>query len=198
METKKSRIGISFGIVMGILILLVITLILSFSLITAAGVARPYWNDNPLKLAPGESKIVELTLQNTAPGDMTFKATITSDIAILDDKSDEYFVPSGEIDKSVNIKVDVPEDAEIGTIYKIISSFKQITSGEGGMIRMAGAFTVNFPVEVVGEEESEQYGQQPQGIPMSTIIMVVLAIVIIAIIVYTTNKKQKDKEKIIK
>jgi hypothetical protein len=198
METKKRRIGISFGIVMGILILLVITLILSLSLITAAGVGRPYWNDNPLKLAPGESKIVQLTLQNTGPENMTFKATITSDIAILDDKNDEYFVPSGEIDKQVNIKVEVPEDAEIGTIYRIISSFTQISSGEGGMIMMAGAFTINFPVEVVGEEESEQYGQQqPQGIPTSTIIIVVLAIVIIAIIIYT-SKKQKVKKKIIK
>lgn len=176
-----------------VLILLVITLTLSLSLITAAGVARPYWNDNPLKLAPEESKIVQLTLQNTDPENMTFKAIITSDIATLDDESDEYFVPSGEIDKQVNIKVEVPEDAEIGTIYKVIASFQQIASGEGGMIRMAGAFTVNFPVEVVGEEESEIYGE-PQGIPTSTIIMVVLAIVIIAIIIYT-SKKQKIKEK---
>jgi len=196
MEMKKSRIGISFGAVMGILILLVITLTLFLSLITAAGVGRPYWNSNPLKLAPGELKIVELTLQNTGPEDMTFKATITGYVAILDDKNDEYFVASGEIDKPVNIKVEVPEDAEIGTIYKVIASFQQISSGEGGMIRMAGAFTVNFPVEVVGEEESEIYGE-PQGIPTSTIIMVVLAIVIIAIIIYA-SKKQKGKEKIIK
>lgn len=177
-----------------VLILLVITLTLSLSLITAAGVARPYWNDNPLKLAPEESKIVQLTLQNTGLEDMTFKATITGYVATLDDESDEYFVPSGEIDKQVNIKVEVPEDAEIGTIYKVIASFQQIASGEGGMIRMAGAFTVNFPVEVVGEEESEIYGEEPQGIPTSTIIIMVLAIVIIAIIIYT-SKKQKVKEK---
>ncbi len=181
---------------MRVLILLAITLTLSLSLITAAGVGRPYWDDNPLTLAPEESKIVELTLQNTGPENMTFKATITSDIAILDDKNDEYFVASGEIDKPVNIKVEVPEDAEIGTIHKVIASFQQISSGEGGMIRMAGAFTVNFPVEVVGEEESEIYGEPP-GIPTSTIIMVVLAIVIIAIIIYA-SKKQKGKEKIIK
>jgi hypothetical protein len=176
-----------------VLILLVITLTLSLPLITAAGVARPYWDDNPLKLAPGESKIVQLTLQNTDPENMTLAAIIGGEIATLDDKSDEYFVPSGEIDKKVNIKVEVPEDAEIGTIYKIIASFQQISSGEGGMIRMAGAFTVNFPVEVVGEEESEIYGE-PQGIPTSTIIIVVLAIVIIAIITYA-NKKQKIKKK---
>ena len=158
MEMKKSGIGISFGTVMSILIFLVITLTLFLSLITAAGVGRPYWNSNPLKLAPGESKIVELTLQNTGPEDMTFKTTITGhDIATLDDKNDEYFVASGEIDKPVNIKVEVPEDAEIGTIYRITSSFQQISSGEGGMIRMAGAFTVNFPVEVVGEEDSDLY-----------------------------------------
>lgn len=175
-------------------LILLATLILSLSLITAAGVARPYWDDNPLRLAPGESKIVQLTLQNTDPEDMTFKATITSDIATLDDRSDEYFVPSGEIDKPVNIKVEIPEDAETGTIYKIISSFKQISSGEGGMIRMAGAFTIDFPVEVVGEEESEIYGE-PQGIPMNTIFIIAFVIIIIAIIIYVIKKK--DKERII-
>ena len=193
METKKSRIGISFGIVMGILILLAITLTLSLSLITAAGVGRPYWNDNPLQLAPGESTIVQLTLQNTGPENMTFKATITSDIAILDDKSDEYFVPSGEIDKSVNIKVEVPEDAEIGTIYKIISSFNQISSGEGGMIRMTGAFTVNFPVEVVGEEESELYGQPEEGLGIFWIISIILVLAVM-VLALSIRRRRKSKK----
>ena len=194
MEMTKSRIGISFGTVMSVLILLVITLALSLSLITAAGVGRPYWNSNPLKLAPGESKIVELTLQNTGPGDMTFKATITGYVAILDDKNDEYFVASGEIDKPVNIKVEVPKDAEIGTIYRITSSFQQISSGEGGMVRMAGAFTVNFPVEVVGEEDSDIYAPSEKK-PIKPWVWAVIVILIAGIVIAIIKKKTKDKEK---
>jgi len=176
-----------------VLILLAITLTLSLSLITAAGVARPYWDDNPLKLAPGESKIVELTLQNTDPENMTLKATITSDIATLDDKNDEYFVPSGEIDKLVNIKVEVPEDAEIGIIYKVIASFQQISSGEGGMIRMAGAFTINFPVEIVGEEESEQYGQPEEGLSIFWIISIILVLAVM-VLALSIRRRRKSKK----
>jgi hypothetical protein len=184
---KKNRIGISFGMV----ILLVITL--SLTLITAAGVGRPYWDDNPLKLASGESKIVELTLQNTGPEDMIFKAIITGhDIATLDDKNDEYFVPSGEVDKPVNIKVEIPEDAEIGTIYKIVSSFNQISSGEGGMIRMAGAFTVNFPVEVVGEEDSDIYAPSEKK-PIKLWVWALIIILIAGIVMAIIKKKQKKE-----
>lgn len=131
-----------------------ILIIFLVQIITASGVSRPYWDEYPLKLAPGESKIVQLTLQNTDDKDMTFKATINSEIAELNDKSDEYFVPSGETEKKVNVKVEVPENAEIGTEYKVRFNFNQISPSEGGMISMTSAFSVNFPVEVVSHDES--------------------------------------------
>ncbi len=179
----------------GIFAFTILLVILLASSIMAFAVAIPYWDRPewyPLKLAPGESKIVQLTLQNTGSENMTFKATITSDIATLDDKSDEYFVPSGEIDKIVNVKVEVPEDAEIGTIYKVIASFQQISLGEGGMIRMAGAFTINFPVEVVGEEESEQYGQ-PEGLSIFWIISIILVLAVM-VLALSIRRRRKSKK----
>ncbi len=180
--TKKKRV----------LILSAFILVLSISLITAAGIARPYWDDNPLKLAPGESKIVQLTLQNTDPEDMSLAATIESEIATLKDKSNEYSVPSGEINKKVNIDVEVPEDAKVGTIYKVVASFKQIASGEGGMIRMTGAFTSNFPVEVVGEQESELYTLSEKK-PIELWVWALIIILVAGIAMAVIKKKQKKK-----
>lgn len=186
-EIKKRKIGI-FAVV------ILLTILLSSS-VMALGVAIPYWDSPewyPLKLAPGESKIVTLTLQNTEPEDMTLEASVEGEIASLTDRDAEYFVPSGEVNKPVSIRVEVPEDAKIGTRYKIYSSFRQISSGEGGMVRLAGALTVNFPVEVVGEEESELYGEEPQGISTSTTIMIVaLAIIAILIVINAYVRKKK-------
>ena len=109
-------------------------------------------------------------------------------------RNDEYFVASGEIDKPVNIKVEVPKDAEIGTIYRVIASFQQISSGEGGMIRMAGAFTVNFPVEVVGEEDSDLYAPSEKK-PIKPWVWALLTVLIAGIVIAIIKKKTKDKEK---
>ncbi len=180
----------------GILSIAVLLVILMSSLTMAFGVAIPYWDSPewyPLKLAPGESKIVELTLQNTGEEDMTVQATLTSDIAKLDDPSNEYSVPSGEVNKIVSIEVKVPKDVEIGTRYKVYSTFKQVSSGEGGMIEMAGALTINFPVEVVGEEESEIFDPSKQKPILQWIVLGVLLIGIIVIAIIIKKRKEKKK-----
>ena len=181
----------------GILSIAVLLVILMSSQIMAFGIAIPYWDSPewyPLKLAPGESKIVELTLQNTGEEDMMVQASIESDIATLDDEKTEYSVPSGEINEIVSIKVEVPKDVEVGTRYKVYSSFHQISTGEGGMIAMTGAFTINFPVEVVGEEESELFDPLSKQKPiLPWIVLGALLIGMIAIAIVKNKKKEKKK-----
>ena len=134
----------------GIFAIVILSIILLSSSVMALGVGIPYWDSPewfPLKLAPGESDTVTLILQNTEDLDISLEAKVTSDIATLEDESNIYFVPSGEIDKPARIRVSIPEDAEIGTTYKVVFSFTQVSSGEGGMLRVAGAITSNFPVK---------------------------------------------------
>lgn len=171
---------------------LLFVLILTISLISAVGVVRPYWDDNPLKLAPGESKIVVLTLQNTGPEDITLKAIIDSEIATLADKDAQYIVPSGEINQPVNIKVEIPKDAEAGKNYKITASFQQVSLEEGGMISFTGALIVDFPVEVVSLEESELY-RQPEPPKSMSIFWILLSLIIATIIVIFLVKKKGQK-----
>jgi hypothetical protein len=185
MNQKRGRFEIK-----RILVLLVL-LVFFMQSVAAAGVSRPYWDDYPLKLAPGESKIIQLTLQNTDSEDIIFKAEIISEIAQLNDKSNEYLVPSGETEKKVNIKVEIPEDAEIGTIYKIISSFKEASSGEGGMVKMSAAFNVDFPVEVVGYDESALRSEEPAGTFNWFYIIIVIGILtLIGTGIYIKKKKK--------
>ena len=180
----------------GIILAAFTLIILMSSLTMAFGVAIPYWDSPewyPLKLAPGESKIVELTLQNTGEKDMVVQADLTSDIAKLSDTKEVYSVPSGEINEIVSIEVKVPKDVEVGTRYKIYSTFKQISSGEGGMVEMTGALTINFPVEVVGEEESELFNPTKNKSVLPWIVLGALLIGMIAIAIVEKRKKQKKK-----
>ena len=180
-----------------ILPLAVLLIILMSSLTMAFGVAIPYWDSPewyPLNLAPGESTIVQLTLQNTGDDNMTVKASITgSSIAQIDDKNNEYTVPSGEINKVVNIKVEIPEDAKIGTNYKVTASFQEVSSEDKGMISFAGAFTVDFPVKVVGKEDSEIFKESEQKPILPWIIFGILLLGIIILGIIKKRKKGKKK-----
>jgi len=171
----------------------VFAVLMFISSVNAFGVALPYWDSpdwTPLKLAPGESKTVILAIQNTEPEDMTVEATVNSPIAKITGSS-IFSVPSGEVNKPAKIKVEVPEDAEIGTKYKVYTTFRQVTSGEGGMLRLSGALTTNFPVEVVGEQESELY-VAPSESPNHS-LFIILGIILIGMIIFFIAKTRKNK-----
>jgi hypothetical protein len=186
---KNKRIGI-FTIV-------VLSIILTTSIVAAFGVAIPYWDSPewyPLKLAPGESKIVTLTLQNTGENDATFRANLTSgsEIATLVDENLDYSVPSGEINKLVRIKVEIPENTELQARYKITVSFQQVSLGQGGMVSLATGLTASFPVETVGYEESVKRTEAEEPAPEEknyTWIMIILAVLIIIVIAAIVIKK---------
>ena len=182
---------------------MILSFILIASLVTAFGVAIPYWESPewyPLKLASGESKIVVLTLQNSGDGDATFRANLTSgsEIATLIDENLDYSVPSGEINKLVNIKVEIPEGAELQARYKITVSFQQVSLGEGGMVSLATGLTASFPVEIVNYSESvkrtEVQETPPQEEGKNYIWIIILGILIIIVIIAIVIKRyQKAK-----
>ncbi len=189
-KDKMKKMNKKFRIIIGIIGLLVMT-----SFISAFGVANSYWDDRPLKIAPGESKIVLMGLQNmVGDEDMTFKANLIDDgggIASLVDKDLEYSVPLGtEID--VPIQIEIPEDTEIGGRKKIVVSFTQISVGGGGMVSLIGGVVSNFPVEVVVEEESELY--VPETKKGLSVFWIVIFSVVVALIILLIAKREKLKE----
>ncbi|MEK6840813.1 MAG: LPXTG cell wall anchor domain-containing protein [Nanoarchaeota archaeon] len=171
--------------------------VLSISFVSAAGVSTPYWSTNPLKLQPGESTIVTLGLQNmVGSDDITLRASIAKggDIAAIIDEDLDYFVPIGSEDVTVNIKVKIPQSAEIGKTQEIEVSFIQVASGEGeGFFSLASAFTQRIPVLVVGEPtESAIYQPAKQtGSQMNTLLSVALAVIILILVIFFVLRKRK-------
>ncbi len=198
-KTNKKQESKRIRILANVTLLLVLLGIFIPSL-EATGVARSYWDGYPLKLAPGESKIVSLRLQNMPPPEeeVIVQATLESEIAAITDENTEYIIPSGSRNTPVNIEVTIPKDAIFGKIYDVAISFRQISSGEGGMVSLATGFTTSFPVEVVGFGESENRvpvveEEKSKSISVWVVVAIVLAIAITANIVI--RKIQANKKK---
>lgn len=200
----EKKIGKENGKVIFSVLTLLFTLILLISFVNASGVSRPYWNENPLRLASGESKIVTLSLQNmVGGGDITFSASLTSgsEIATLIDDNTDYLVPFGSNNVPVNIRVEIPEDAELQSSYNVGVSLREVSSGEGGMVRLASGISTSFPVQIVGFEESAKregeaaVSPQPTK-PISTLaIWIIIGIVLISALVLISTRRRKTVPK---
>jgi len=190
MEIKNKKIKMK--------LVLLSLVILSFPLISAAGVATPYWDENPLKLAPGESATVTLSLQNmVGEEDLSIKAEISEeaeDIATIIGNN-QYNVPLGSEDIPVKIKIEIPKNAEVGDSYLVSVSFRQVSPGEGGMLHVASAFTSKIPIEIVSEEESELYRESSDVSYFFWILIFLLVLVIFALIFFWRRKKAKKVSK---
>ena len=195
------KINKKFGMIIGTVGLLV----LMGLFVSAFGASTAYWDERPLKLAPGESKTVSLGLQNAggATENITLRAELTNDgggIATMVDENLDYFVPVGG-GVSVPIKIEVPQDAERGVTHQIIVSFTQVSTGQGGeMVTLAGGIVSKFPVEIVSYEESVKRTETPPvqetpGTPVLTWVVVVLGIVIL-VVVYLIFKNMKKGRKL--
>ena len=161
--------------------------ILTISIISATGVSTPYWSTNPLKLQPGESTIISLGLQNmVGTGDVTLRANITkgNEIATIVDKSQDYFVLLGSDNVTVNIKVKIPENAEVNQVYDLEVSFLQVSAAgdEGGFFSVASAFVQRIPVLVVGEPTESAIYKPASEAGGNTLLWVILGLVLLLVV----------------
>jgi len=180
---------------------IILLMLLVIPIIQAAGVATSYWDDNPLKLAPGETTIVSVRLQNSETDSIVLKATLESEIVQLID-GPEYTVIKGT-NVPVNLRVTIPQDATVGTKYNVLINFQEISAGEGGMLRVATGITSKLPVMVVGTEESalkKDVGitgevTSESGKTLSYLILGILVIIVVIVIFVIRKNMEKPKQK---
>lgn len=179
---------------------LLVVLLMITPLASAFGVTTHYWGDNPLIMYPGQTKDIDVELQNmVGDEELTLQAEITegSEIAALIDPDNAYVVPFGRKDIKVNIRVAVPENVALGEEYNIQVSFKQVAEEEGKMVQMAASVGTTIPVVIKSVEDVPvEQGETPKtGEKTSSAAVIMLAIVIIAIIIGYAIFKKKKKSK---
>lgn len=184
---KKNKIMKKY-LIIGILFLFV------FPLVSAIGVGSIYTgSESPLKLIPGEEKIVFLELQNwDSEEDIALEGEILKgmDMAYLKDSKTEV-----AYQQKVNTEmvVKAPENARVGDIYNIEYIFRQVPPEQkGGTLTFSQSLIRNFDVVIVEEAvpEAPAPAPSPKGgfkVGFGWIILLIILIVVVILLI----KKRK-------
>jgi len=160
--------------------------LLMISLVSAAGVSSPYWKNNPLVMAKGETKTINLNLQNmVGNNDIVFNAELVkgSDITSLSKTS--YAVQAGTSDTYLPLKVTLPKDIKDGETKTIRVEFTTSSDKETGGVGLTTGFVVEFNVIAEGNAES--------NVNWILIILTLLALAVLIIILWMIFRKRKSK-----
>lgn len=163
------------------LVLILIGLVYGF------GVSSPYWKDNPLTMAAGETKTINFNLQNmVGDEDVNVKVELKEGSEIASLGKDTYTVKTGTSDTFVPLEIKIPrKDAE--DTYNIVIEVKTITSGGEGTVTLGTGMTTSFDVLISGEVEADYTNFILIGVS-------ILAIIIFVIILLKKFKKKKKSK----
>ena len=178
-------------------IILVAFVILFALKVNSVGVSSEYFTENPLIMSPGETKDIQVTLQNMVGSeDITLKGEITEgqNISKITDTNNMYLIPFGQKDIKVNIRISIPADAKVGSVKDIIISFLSVTPGDtSGTIRMGMGIDKLIPIQIQLHKTTEEVQKAPFA-PI-TWMYITIIIIILALIIWLLTKKKKKSEK---
>jgi hypothetical protein len=181
--------------VMRKIISLAFVCLLSINFVLALGVSSPYWNTNPLKMAPGETRQVEFTLVNGDAETIEVVASLEEDAGIAEIiGNDEYLVEPGATDSKVALRISIPKNVNVGDFYDVEFSVRS-TSDEEGTVQLDLKYDVKFPVQVV-EKSEVPLGPQTKIKKIGKIIWFVFIALIIGLailIIYLIARKKIQK-----
>lgn len=188
----KSKFGISVKIAM-----FMVLLIFSLVNVKAFGVTSPYWKERPLEMAPGETQIVTLLLQNmVGTENVRVRAEIIngSEIAEIIDPNKEYYVPLGTKNVTVNLRITIPSSAPEGKEYIVGVAFTTIKEGTGGGVVTGTGIEKYFPVVVKTPTRPTAPKVSEKKLPIWIVVVIIIAIVLFIIWLLIRKKKEIKKK----
>ncbi len=166
------------------IIFLFVLILMLTSIVSAFGVASPYWSGNPLILGRGETQIVDLNLQNmVGEEDVKVKAELVAGSEITFLPKEIYKVKAGTHDTMVSLKIKIPKEAEVGDVKTISIDFKTISEDIEGVSLGTGMVT-SFDVIVSGEAVKSS--------SEAVVGLLILAIIILVIVIWFVLKRKKN------
>jgi hypothetical protein len=192
MKTNK-KICLSISIlVIGILII---------SNVLAFAVSSRYWEENPLKITPGETQKAFLVLQNMA-GAETIHAKVNLieglGIVTLDNPDMIYEIPVGQT-VNVNYTVTIPENSvtgqtispiSAGGIYNIIFDITTVNLQGAGTFGLGTGMQKVIPVLITIPIIEKEINLAPW---LYYLIIGLLAVIIAVVIILIIRKRRKNQ-----
>ena len=159
------------------IILITLALIL-ISTISAFGISSPYWEDNPLVMEKGETKVVNLNIQNMVGNeDITIRAEVIQGEEIISLKQDTFLIKAGTSDTIIPLEITIPKDIEDNNQTIKIDFKKVIQGGEG--IPLGTGMSISFDI-IANESPKKNY-----------FLIILIGVILLLIIIYLAIKKNK-------
>lgn len=165
------------------IILTFFALLVIVSYVSAAGIASPYFKDNPLRMNYGETKIIDFNLQNVVGDeDITVEAMITkgSDIATLDQTI--FTARAGTSDTMIPVTITIPQDYTKNS-EAVELEVKAVTTDQGGMVTLGTGWVTSFDVLLTQREE-------PKSTSGMLIWMILGVVVLVVVILFMIRKRR--------
>lgn len=177
-KMKKEKYIMMFGVIF------VLGLI---GIVSSVGISQVYHNENPVLVSPGEIRTIEFgkLMASQETNDRIMEVEVIEGMEIAIPVSERINVPAGSIDKGVDLKISIPDNAEIGQEYVISVRIKDVTPSESqGMVGFSDSMTGSIPV-IVQEKES------PEKLNLTWILAGVFVLIIaVVIIVYLISARK--------
>ncbi|MFH1327211.1 MAG: hypothetical protein ABIH59_03740 [archaeon] len=179
-----------------ILILAIILIFVSGNVLAFA-VSSEYWEEKPVRMSPGETREIMLTLQNMpGPSDISAIGEILAggDIAELTKKDRTYFVAFGG-KTEVFIKINIPKETSIGDDYEIQLAFTTISTEQANTMGFGQSIEKKIPIVIVEEEKSTMTGNVISGGIRKTGVTILIILAAVALVLFFVLKKKNKLKK---
>lgn len=159
--------------------------ILLLGVVSAMGVSAPFWEGNPLVLDKGETRVVEINLQNMVGSDpITLQSKIVSGSEFASIVGDDLVTLAPQTSTNLKVKVSIPRNAVTGEVKTLRIEVSSVTPGNSSMVTLGTGANVGFDVKVSDETAP---------IPLAQWIGLAIALLVVVWIILLFFRRKKEK-----
>lgn len=174
-------------------------LIIGICSVNALGVSYEYNFENPLIVSPGQTKDIQLTLQNRDQSKIEVKLLRGEEIASLIDRNPVYDVSPGKF-VPVRVRIKIPKTMAEGK-YTLGFLFLDVSPSEGtGTVSFKGSSQISLDVFVKEQNltNNQQLSSSDEGFIVGSLdnikivwfLIIGVIIILISVIVYIIIKRR--------
>lgn len=160
--------------------------LLILPLVSSAGIASPYWESNPLEMNYGQTRVVDLNLQNlVGDEDITVRVEITEGSEIASLASNTYTAVAGTSDTLIPVTISIPENYDKSIQRVIISAQTVSDESDEGMVALGTGWTTSFDVII-----SQAQVQEESDSNSLWLIIIIIAIIVVIIFIFVLRRRE--------
>ena len=184
------------------LVLVIMLLLVNTGFVLALSVNSPYYKNNPLEMYPGQEREILFNMQNCPSlldscdkEDVSVVVSLEEGSEIAEIVGNEnYKIDYGTSDSNIRLKVNIPDNAAIGTEY-LVKILVSADPKDSGSVQLGLKYNIEFPVVIKDASnvavvlgEGTTTSNNIFSMVLVVIILSIISLVILVWILFSRNK----------